>query len=169
MGDGARRDRDIGKNEEIREPEPAADGGGVLDRFFDLLEIVGLGGDGGQTRRRRRGRGLVLGPPRRLCQPPCAQFWLLHPAPSSQRNLIRERCGLQAGGLLGARPSLADAPLARGALFRFRRGPGLSAALRRRVNRAGLLRPVGAKPVASVPLVHVAPPIGYQDSIARLT
>jgi hypothetical protein len=48
MGDGARRDRDIGKNEEIGEPKPAADGGGVFDRFFDLLEIVGLGGDGGK-------------------------------------------------------------------------------------------------------------------------
>ena len=51
MGDGARRDRDVEENEEIGEPEPAADGGGVLDRFFDLLEIVGLFGDGGQIRR----------------------------------------------------------------------------------------------------------------------
>src|SRR5262245_29858495 len=39
MGDGARRDRDIGEDEDIGEPQPAADGGGVLDRFFDLLEI----------------------------------------------------------------------------------------------------------------------------------
>jgi hypothetical protein len=35
--------------------------GGVFDRFFDLLEIVGLDGDGGQTRSRWRGRGLALG------------------------------------------------------------------------------------------------------------
>jgi hypothetical protein len=53
MGDGARRDRDIGENEEIGEPEAAADGGRVFGRFFDLLEIVGLGGDGGQIRSRR--------------------------------------------------------------------------------------------------------------------
>src|ERR1700730_10845870 len=31
MGNGARRDCDIRENEEIGEPEPAADGGGILD------------------------------------------------------------------------------------------------------------------------------------------
>ena len=46
MGDGARGDRNIGEHEEIGEPEPAADGGGVLDRLFDFFEIVGLLGDG---------------------------------------------------------------------------------------------------------------------------
>jgi hypothetical protein len=45
MGDGASRDCDIGENEEIREPEPAADRGCVLDGLFDLFEIVGLFGD----------------------------------------------------------------------------------------------------------------------------
>jgi hypothetical protein len=65
MGNRARRDRDIGENKEIREPEPAADGGGVLDRFFDLFEIVGLRGDSGKGRFRHRARCRGLG--RRLC------------------------------------------------------------------------------------------------------
>src|SRR5256885_227144 len=50
MGDGARRDRDIGEDEEIGEPQAAADRGGVVfDRFFDFFQIVGLGGDGGRA------------------------------------------------------------------------------------------------------------------------
>jgi len=81
MGDGARRDRDVKEYEEIGEPQPAADGGGVLDRFFDLLEIVGFFRDGGQIRR-RRGRGLAPGPPCRPREPPCAQSWLSHHPPS---------------------------------------------------------------------------------------
>ena len=47
MGDGARRDRDVGENEEIGEPQATADGGGA-STFFDFFEIVGLGGDGGK-------------------------------------------------------------------------------------------------------------------------
>jgi hypothetical protein len=82
MGDGARRDRDVGENEEIGEPEPAADRSRIFDRFFDLLEIVGLSGDGGYSGRRRCGRGLAFGPPCRLSEPPCAQSLLLHHAPS---------------------------------------------------------------------------------------
>jgi hypothetical protein len=66
MGDGARRDRDIGEHKEIGEPQAAADRGGVLDRFLDLLKIVGLGGDGGQILRRRRGSVQQLGPSRCL-------------------------------------------------------------------------------------------------------
>ena len=46
VGDGARRERDVRENEEIGEPQPAADGGRIFDRFLDFLEIVGLGGDG---------------------------------------------------------------------------------------------------------------------------
>jgi hypothetical protein len=42
VGDGASRNRDVGENEEIGEPQAAADGGRVFDRFFNLLEIVGL-------------------------------------------------------------------------------------------------------------------------------
>jgi hypothetical protein len=56
MGDDASRDRDIGEDEEIREPEPAADGGGVLDRFLDFFEIVGLFGNFRQGRGRRHAR-----------------------------------------------------------------------------------------------------------------
>jgi hypothetical protein len=50
MGDGACRDRDVGKHKEIGEPKPAAVGGGVLDRFLDFFQIVGLGGNGRKGR-----------------------------------------------------------------------------------------------------------------------
>ena len=58
MGDGARGNRDVGEDKEIGEPQPAADGGGIFNRFsiskrssaffFDLLEIIGPGGDFGK-------------------------------------------------------------------------------------------------------------------------
>jgi len=53
MSDGARRDRKLRENEEIGEPQAAADGGRVLDNLHDGFEIVGLGGDGWNSRRRR--------------------------------------------------------------------------------------------------------------------